>query len=67
MKMLKTCWSVGPVDNLNSPAHNKNYWHLKFHSENYWPLINPIGSTNQRMGVHGSLNISEMGSGAMEE
>jgi hypothetical protein len=27
----------------------------------------PIGNTNQRMGVHGPLNISEMGSCAMEE
>jgi predicted nucleotidyltransferase len=30
-------------------------------------LISPIGNTNQRMGVHGSLNKSEVGSGAMEE
>jgi hypothetical protein len=30
-------------------------------------LISPIGNTNQRMGVHGHLNISEVGSGAMEE
>jgi hypothetical protein len=30
-------------------------------------LISPIGNTNQRMGVHGPLNISEVGSGAMEE
>jgi hypothetical protein len=29
--------------------------------------ISPIGNTNQRMGVHGPLNISEVGSGAMEE
>jgi hypothetical protein len=26
-----------------------------------------MGNTNQRMGVHGPLNISEVGSGAMEE
>jgi hypothetical protein len=26
-------------------------------------LISPIGNTNQRMGVHGPLNISEAGSG----
>jgi hypothetical protein len=26
----------------------------------------PIGNTNQRTGVHGPLNISEVGSGAME-
>jgi hypothetical protein len=26
-----------------------------------------IGNTNQRMGVHGPMNISEVGSGAMEE
>jgi hypothetical protein len=26
-----------------------------------------IGNTNQRMGVHGPLNISEVGSGAVEE
>jgi hypothetical protein len=30
-------------------------------------LISLIGNTNQRMGVHGPLNISEVGSGAMEE
>jgi hypothetical protein len=32
--------------------------------------INPIsylGNTNQRMGVHGPLKTSEVGSGAMEE
>jgi hypothetical protein len=28
-------------------------------------LISPIGKANQRMGVHGPLNISEVGSGAM--
>jgi hypothetical protein len=30
-------------------------------------FISPIGNTNQRMGEHGPLNISEVGSGAMEE
>jgi hypothetical protein len=30
-------------------------------------IISPIGNTNQRMGVHGTLDISDVGSGAMEE
>jgi hypothetical protein len=30
-------------------------------------LISTKVNTNQRMGVHGPLNISEVGSGAMEE
>ena len=30
-------------------------------------IISPIGNTNQRMGVHGPLNILEVGSGALEE
>jgi hypothetical protein len=30
-------------------------------------LVSPIGNTNQRMGVHGPQNISEVESGAMEE
>jgi hypothetical protein len=29
--------------------------------------MSPIGNTNQRMGVYGPLNISEVGSGVMEE
>jgi hypothetical protein len=27
-------------------------------------IITPLGNTNQRMGVHGPLNISEVGSSA---
>jgi hypothetical protein len=30
-------------------------------------LISPIGNANQRMRKHGPLNISEVGSDAMEE
>jgi hypothetical protein len=30
-------------------------------------ISNQYHNTNQRMGVHGPLNISEVGSGAMEE
>jgi hypothetical protein len=30
-------------------------------------ISNLIGNPNQRMGVHGPLNISEVESGAMEE
>ena len=29
--------------------------------------LSAIGNTNQRMGAHGPLNISEVGSDAMEE
>jgi hypothetical protein len=36
-------------------------------NSNQWSGLSPIGNTNQRMGVHGILNISEVGSGAMEE
>jgi hypothetical protein len=30
-------------------------------------LMNPIGNTIQRMGEHGHLDISKVGSGAIEE
>jgi hypothetical protein len=33
----------------------------------YYSISSPIGNTNQRVGEHGPLNISEVGSGAMEE
>jgi hypothetical protein len=37
------------------------------HTTLLWATCCLKGNTNQRMGVHGPLNISEVGSGAMEE
>jgi hypothetical protein len=56
------------VSNFSLIAHKHTYIRYEMIKiTNSDQSYKPIGNTYQRMGVHGPLNISEVGSGAMEE